>query len=80
MPAVLEVILRADRRRPDPPVMRVDMRRVILTGIAAWLVALLVTAVLWRLGSITSTPMWSCVAGAVLGVLALGWEHLRGRD
>ncbi|GAA2726475.1 DUF2530 domain-containing protein [Cellulomonas aerilata] len=80
MPAVLEVILRADRRRPDPPVVRVDMRRVILAGIAAWVVALVVTAVLWRLEMVSSTPVWSCVAGTALGVLGLGWERVRGRD
>jgi hypothetical protein len=80
MPAVLEVILRADRRRPDPPVVRVDLRRVILVGIGAWLVALAVTTVLWFAGTVTTTPVWSCVAGTALGLLALAWERVRGPE
>ena len=78
MPAVLEVILFADRRRPDPPPVRVDMRRVFVVGIAAWLVVLAVLTVLWRMGVVDSTPVWSCVAGATLGVVGLVWERTRG--
>ena len=79
MPTVIEVILRADRRRPDPPPVRVDMGRVLLVGIGAWLVALIVTVVLWWVGAVTSTPVWSCVAGATLGIAGLAWERVRGR-
>jgi uncharacterized membrane protein YhhN len=78
MPAVLEVILRADRRRPDPPTVQVDMRRVLVVGIIAWLVALLVAVALWVLDAAGSTPVWTCAAGAVLGVLGLLWGRLRG--
>jgi hypothetical protein len=80
MPTVIEVIVRADRRRPDPPPVRVDMRRVILVGIVAWLIALVVTTVLWWMGEATTTPVWSCVAGAVLGVAGLAWVHVRGHS
>jgi hypothetical protein len=80
MPTVIEVILRADRRRPDPPPVRVDMRQVFLAGIGAWLLALVVTAVLWWMGEATTTPVWSCVAGAALGVAGLTWERARGRS
>ena len=56
------------------------MRRVILTGLALWTVGLVVTVVLWRAGTITSTPVWSCVAGMALGVFGLVWERgHRGR-
>jgi Protein of unknown function (DUF2530) len=80
LPPVLEVILFADRRRPDPPPVRVDMRRVFVVGIVAWLVALVVMGVLWRAGAIGTTPLWSCVAGLALGVAGLAWERMRGRD
>jgi hypothetical protein len=79
MPTVLEVILRADRRRPDPPPVRVDMRRVFLVGIGAWLIALVVTAALWWVGAASTTPVWSCIAGAALGLVGLAWERVRGR-
>ena len=78
LPTVIEVILRADRRRPDPPPVRVDMRRVLLVGTGAWLVALAVTAALWWMGAASTTPVWSCVAGAVLGVAGLAWHRVRG--
>lgn len=80
MPPVLEVILRADRRRPDPPPVEVDMRRVFVVGIVAWTVALVVTGVLWRLGAVGPVPVWSCVAGMALGVIGLVWERVRGRS
>jgi membrane protein YdbS with pleckstrin-like domain len=77
LPPVLEVFLRPDRRRADPPPVDVDMRRVALVGLVLWVCALAVAVVLWRLGIITATPVWSCVAGVVLGLLGLVW--LRGR-
>jgi Protein of unknown function (DUF2530) len=79
LPPVLEVILRPDRRRPNPPALDVDMRRVFLVGIALWLVGLVVTAVLWRAGSLSPTPVWTCAAGAALGGVGLAWERLRRR-
>lgn len=51
------------------------MRRVILTGLALWAVALVVAVALWRAGTITSTPVWSCVAGMALGLFGLVWER-----
>jgi len=77
MPAVLEVILRPDRRRPDPAPVEVDMRRVFAVGIGLWAVALAVCAVLWRVGAAGTIPLWSCGAGLVLGLVGLLWE--RGR-
>lgn len=79
LPPVLEVILRPDRRRPDPPPVDVDMRRVFLVGLALWAVGLVVTVVLWRVGVVTSTPVWSCVAGVALGLVGLGWDRVHRR-
>jgi hypothetical protein len=75
MPGVLEVLLRPERRRENPPPVDVDMRRVILVGLGLWVGGLLVAVVLWRTGAITSTPVWSCAAGVVLGLAGLGWER-----
>ena len=75
---MLEVILRADRRRPDPPAIEVDMRRVFVAGLVIWTLALAVCAVLWRLGVLEVAAVWSCVAGLVLGVGGLVWARLRG--
>ncbi|WP_298461845.1 DUF2530 domain-containing protein [uncultured Cellulomonas sp.] len=79
MPAVLEVILRPDRRRPDPPPVEVDMRRVFAVGIALWSVALVVCAVLWRTGAAGTVPVWSCAAGLALGVMGMIWERRHRR-
>jgi hypothetical protein len=79
LPPVLEVILRSDRRREDPPTVDVDMRRVVLVGLALWVGGLVVAVVLWRTGIITVTPVWSCVAGVVLGLLGLLWVRGHGR-
>ncbi len=75
MPDVLEVLLRPDRRREDPPPVDVDMRKVILVGLGLWLGGLAVAVVLWRTGVITSSPGWSCVAGVGRGLAGLVWER-----
>lgn len=75
--AVIEVFVRPERRRPSPPPVEVDMTRVFVVGLVLWGLALGVAVVLWRVGVITSTPVWSCVAGAGLGVIGLVWA--RGR-
>ena len=79
MPAVLEVILRPDRRRADPPPVEVDMRRVFAAGIGIWAAALVVCIVLWRTGVSGTVPVWSCVAGLALGVIGLVWERRHRR-
>jgi hypothetical protein len=81
VPSVLELVLHPERRRPDPPPVRVDLRIVFSVGLAAWVVALVVTSVLARDGGDGPTEaVWTCVAGIVLGVFALVWEHVRRPD
>lgn len=57
------------------------MRKVVLVGLALWICGLAVAVVLWRTGNITVTPVWSCIAGVVLGLLGLLWVrgHVHGR-
>lgn len=59
--------------------VHVDLRTVFLVGIAAWLVALVVSVVLTLTGHLDGRIPWICVTGAALGLLALVWES-RTRD
>jgi uncharacterized RDD family membrane protein YckC len=65
--------------RPTPPPLRVDTGRVLLVGIALWLVALAVTLLVPALheGERSWWP-WVCVAAVVGGLLALTYVR-RGR-
>ncbi|MBC7290427.1 MAG: DUF2530 domain-containing protein [Actinotalea sp.] len=59
--------------------VRLDLRKVFLVGIAAWVVALVVTGVLAATGQVSARIPWICAAGIALGGLALVWER-RNRD
>jgi hypothetical protein len=65
--------------RPTPQPLRVDTGRVLLVGIALWLVALAVTLLVPALheGERSWWP-WVCVAAVVGGLLALTYVR-RGR-
>ncbi|MEN0128974.1 MAG: hypothetical protein AAGC49_05995 [Brevundimonas sp.] len=69
---------------PDAPVpsaadpiapVEVDFGRVMAVGIVVWLVALVVTTVLWLTDVIGNIPVAVSATGAVLGVL--GWDWAR---
>lgn len=59
--------------------VEIDLRRVFWVGIALWALALVVVAVATLAGATTGRAVPICVAGLLLGVLALGWEHRRSR-
>lgn len=75
MASVIELILHPSRRRPDPAPLAVDLTKVFLVGLGAWVVALVVTWFRWRSGDVASTSVWTCVAGVVLGLVALVWAR-----
>ncbi|OLT48077.1 DUF2530 domain-containing protein [Cellulosimicrobium sp. CUA-896] len=79
MPSTVALLLHPERRRPDPTPLRVDLRVVILAGMALWAVALVVCAVLLVTGTIGPRAVATCAAGLVLGVAGLWWEK-RHRD
>ena len=62
--------------RPSPPPLRVDTRRVVLAGTAAWAVALVVLLVLGD--RVDRVWTWTCVCGLVLAALGLAlmrWQR-----
>jgi uncharacterized membrane protein YfcA len=64
---------RARVLRTPPTPMRVDARRVIAVGTLAWAATAIVLAVFWTwLGRHDHRIwLWTCVCGAILGVLGL---------
>jgi Protein of unknown function (DUF2530) len=66
-------------RRPDPEPLRTDDRKAVLVGIGVWLV-LLVGAFVAR-GQLVASGhgwwLWTCAAGAALGLFGLGYLHRR---
>ncbi|HQY34092.1 DUF2530 domain-containing protein [Actinotalea sp.] len=59
--------------------VEIDLRRVFRVGIALWTLALVVVAVATLTGVTTGRAVPICIAGLLLGGLALGWEHRRAR-
>lgn len=67
------------QRRPDPEPLRTDGRRSVLVGTALW-VALLVVSLVVRDDLVAAGRgwwTWTCVAGAVLGLVGLAYLHHR---
>ena len=75
VPSVVTLLLHPERRRPDPAPWRVDLRVVILAGMALWTVALVVCAVLLVTGTLAPRAVATCAVGLALGALGLGWER-----
>lgn len=73
MGTLREDLLRPSSQTPAP--VSVDLRHVVLVGMALWALGLVVTGVL----TLTGRAEWSAVAvcgtGLALGVLALAWTR-----
>lgn len=80
MPPLVSLLLHPEQRRPGPPPLRVDLRRVILVGLAAWTVALVVALVLLVAGARDGEGVAVCLAGIALGGLGLVWERRHRRE
>ena len=84
---MLSLLIHPERRRPNPPALRVDLRPVILVGMSLWAVGLVAAVVLLALDRAllllgaqdldraTFELPATCAAGIALGVVALGWER-----
>lgn len=62
-------------RRPSPKPVRVDLRKVFLIGTAVWMAALIVCAMLLALHVPALKELVVCVAGVLVGIILLIWEH-----
>ncbi len=75
----MRLLLRPEERRPDPEPLQTDDRKAIGVGTVIWavlaVVALVFRAELQRAGD--GWWVWSAVAGFALGILGLGYLHLR---
>lgn len=76
MPSVFTLITNPDKRRTDPEPTPVDLVTMIAVGVAAWVIALVVTWIRYRTGVAELAPVWTCVAGVTGGLLALAWAKL----
>lgn len=71
--------LKDSERKPDPPPVQTDDRKVVLVGIVLWLVALAV--MLAMLGALVASGLgwllWTVVIGIGLGLVLLVAAHRR---
>ena len=62
-------------RKPSPKPVRVDLRKVFLTGTALWTAALIICAMLLALHVPVLRELVVCAAGVFVGIVLLIWEH-----
>ncbi|MEK8227721.1 DUF2530 domain-containing protein [Oerskovia sp. M15] len=72
---MISLLIHPERRRPNPPALRVDLRPVVFIGMGLWAVALVVSMVLLAVGRATYEAPATCGAGVLLGVAGLMWER-----
>ncbi|WP_265522580.1 DUF2530 domain-containing protein [Oerskovia flava] len=75
MPSLISLLVHPERRRPGPPPLVVDLRTVLLAGIALWALALVVGLVLLAVGANTPRLVATSAAGIALGGIGLLWER-----
>ncbi|KAB8294549.1 DUF2530 domain-containing protein [Bifidobacterium avesanii] len=67
-------------RKPAPKPIQVDLQKAFLAVTAVWVVALVVATILLAMEVIGMQPLIVCVAGTVIGILMLIWEHFHRWD
>ena len=80
MPSLLRILTHPETRRPGPPPLSVDLRKVLLAGIACWVVATVVLGVLVALDIKSPTVLWVCGAGLAHGGVGLLWARGQRRS
>lgn len=73
-------IFKPEARRPSPKPTQVDLRKVFVAGTSLWILALFVFVCLWLADLQPLGPALVCVAGVVIGVLLLIWEHIKRQE
>ena len=77
MPRLVETLLHP-QRTPPPPI-DVDLARVMGAGTVAWVVALVVVALLRWADVVPVEWVWVCSAGVLVGVAGVLWARRNGR-
>ncbi|MCL1870927.1 MAG: DUF2530 domain-containing protein [Promicromonosporaceae bacterium] len=75
MPSLVRLLTHPEARRPGPGPLAVDLRKVLLVGIGAWVVALVVLVVLTLAGVGGWIEVAVCGAGLALGGVGLLWDR-----
>lgn len=76
----MRLFLRDSERRPDPAPVKTDDRKAILTGLVAWLVALVVLVFFTPLAAPDRLwVLWTCAVGVLLGFAGLVYTIRRHR-
>lgn len=68
-------IINPDVCKPAPKAVQVDLRKTFLSITILWIVALLVSVVLFKCGFHVTNAIILCSSGVVIGLLMLIWEH-----
>jgi hypothetical protein len=73
--SALSNVRRQDHPRVSPEPLVIDLRRVVIIGMALWAVAAVVCGVLWWLTDLPGTTLAVCGTGVLLGLVGLSWER-----
>lgn len=70
------------QRRPSPKPVQVDLRKAFIIGICCWVVALIVSIVVFSTAhsEMSRQSMFICSYGVLIGFALLVWEHFHRRD
>ncbi|WP_415324257.1 hypothetical protein [Bifidobacterium animalis] len=70
------------QRRPSPKSVQVDLRKAFIIGICCWVVALIVSIVVFSTAhsEMSRQSMFICSYGVLIGFALLVWEHFHRRD
>ena len=76
----LAPIFNTTARRPGPEPVKVDLRRVFLTGTCLWVLALAVSIVLvFWVNVLDERAIVVCLIGTGIGLILLIWAYLHNR-
>ncbi|MBT1167215.1 DUF2530 domain-containing protein [Bifidobacterium simiarum] len=71
----LAPILDPNARKPGPKPAQVDLHKVFFIGTAIWLLLGIICLALVIAGRHMVSALVVCIAGMIIGILLLVWEH-----
>ncbi|WP_411698403.1 DUF2530 domain-containing protein [Conyzicola sp.] len=69
----MKLWLKDSERRPDPVAVKTDDRKAVLTGLALWIIGLVVLLIVQPEPAL----VYTCATGIVLGLIGLIYTHAR---